>query len=77
MSIDAQSLRESVAQIIDVSPNEITDDANLVFLGLGSLEMMRLVTKWRRQGIRADFAELAAEPTVAAWISHLQAVART
>lgn len=74
MTITTQELRESVAGLIGIGPGEIADDANLIFLGLGSLEMMRLVTRWRRHGIRADFAELAAEPNLAAWASHLKAV---
>ncbi|MFG2006869.1 phosphopantetheine-binding protein [Spirillospora sp. NPDC048911] len=75
MTISTDGLRETVAQIIGTDPGAIADDANLIVLGLGSLEMMRLVTRWRRQGIDADFTELAAEPTVAAWTAHLKAVA--
>ncbi|MER5644437.1 phosphopantetheine-binding protein [Streptosporangium sp. NPDC002524] len=69
----ADDLRQAVATIIGTEPGEITGDANLVFLGLGSLEMMRLVTRWRRQGIAVEFGELAAEPTVEAWQRHLRA----
>jgi aryl carrier-like protein len=74
MTITEQGLREAIAQIVGVGPEEITDDSNLVVLGLGSLEMMRLVTKWRRQGIDADFSELVAQPTVGDWTAHLRAV---
>jgi aryl carrier-like protein len=69
----AEELRRTIAGIIEAEPEEIPGDANLVFLGLGSLEVMRLVTRWRRVGLEVDFAELAAEPTVDAWTAHLVA----
>ncbi|MCE7082328.1 phosphopantetheine-binding protein [Streptomyces sp. ST2-7A] len=72
--LSAQELREAVAGMLGVTPQEVPDDAHLVHLGLGSLEMMRLVTRWRRQGVPADFAELTAAPTLAAWQRHLDAV---
>ena len=67
----ADSLREVVAAIVGTPAAEIPGDANLVFLGLGSLEMMRLVTRWRREGLSVEFSELAAEPTIDAWAAHL------
>jgi aryl carrier-like protein len=69
----ADDLRRAIAEIMEADPEEITGDANLVFLGLGSLEMMRLVTRWRRAGLAVDFAELAADPTLDAWTGHLVA----
>lgn len=60
-------LRASVSAMIGTPPGEIAGDANLVLLGLGSLEMMRLVTRWRRQGLAVEFRDLAAEPTIDAW----------
>ncbi|MGN9840967.1 phosphopantetheine-binding protein [Nonomuraea sp. H19] len=70
------TLRENVAAIIGAAPEEIPGDANLVYLGVGSLEMMRLVTKMRRQGITLDFSELAADPTLDAWERHLREAVR-
>ncbi|GAA3636419.1 phosphopantetheine-binding protein [Streptomyces chitinivorans] len=66
-------LRQEVAAAAGLSPEAVPGDANLVHLGLGSLEMMRLVTRWRRQGVPADFAELAGSPTLEAWHRHLTA----
>ncbi|GAB3113176.1 hypothetical protein GCM10027160_16450 [Streptomyces calidiresistens] len=71
--LSAGELREAVAGALGVPPREVPDDAHLVHLGLGSLEMMRLVTRWHRQGVPADFAELTAAPTLAAWQRHLDA----
>ncbi|GAA3850026.1 hypothetical protein GCM10022243_14870 [Saccharothrix violaceirubra] len=67
----ADSLREIVAGIVGTTAADIAGDANLVFLGLGSLELMRLVTRWRREGLAIEFSELAAEPTIDAWAAYL------
>jgi aryl carrier-like protein len=72
----ADSLREVVAAIVGTPAAEIPGDANLVFLGLGSLEMMRLVTRWRREGLAVEFSELAAVPTIDAWAGHLDEARR-
>ncbi|WP_326718391.1 MULTISPECIES: phosphopantetheine-binding protein [unclassified Streptomyces] len=64
-------LREAVAEILHVEPQDIPADANLVHLGVDSLGMMRLVTRWRRQGIRLSSRELMAQPTMAAWQQHI------
>lgn len=67
-------LREAVAAIIGSEPSAIPEDANLIHLGIDSLGMMRLVNRWRRTSIRVSFRELAAEPTLAAWQRHMDAV---
>lgn len=67
LPLTGEELRSALADLIGITPSEIEDDANLIHLGLGSLEMMRLVTKWRRAGLGVAFGELAATPTYAAW----------
>ncbi|MFD6533818.1 phosphopantetheine-binding protein [Streptomyces sp. NPDC060184] len=69
------ALREAVATMIGAQPDEIAPDANLIHLGLGSLEMMRLVNRWRRDGLPVSFRALAAEPTLDAWQRHFDTVA--
>ncbi|MEU8523096.1 phosphopantetheine-binding protein [Streptomyces sp. NBC_01216] len=69
--LSAEELREEVAAVLGVPPGTLAGDDHLVHLGLGSLEMMRLATRWRRQGLPAEFAELAAAPTLDAWHHHL------
>ncbi|MEV3993058.1 phosphopantetheine-binding protein [Streptomyces sp. NPDC049837] len=71
--LSAEELRQEVATVLGTPPGAIPGDAHLVHLGLGSLEMMRLVTRWRRQGLPAEFAELAAAPTLDDWHRHLTA----
>ncbi|NEA55067.1 hypothetical protein G3I60_13165 [Streptomyces sp. SID13666] len=65
--VTGEELRSALAGLIGIPPSEVEDDANLIRLGLGSLEMMRLVTKWRRAGLDVTFGELAGTPTYAAW----------
>ncbi|MFE3070669.1 phosphopantetheine-binding protein [Streptomyces sp. NPDC059247] len=71
--LSAAELRQEVATVLGADPGALPGDAHLVHLGLGSLEMMRLVTRWRRQGLPAEFAELAAAPTLDDWHRHLTA----
>lgn len=65
--LTGEDLRAALAELIGISPSEVEDHANLIHLGLGSLEMMRLVTKWRRAGLAVAFGELTGTPTFAAW----------
>ncbi|GAB1689867.1 phosphopantetheine-binding protein [Krasilnikovia sp. M28-CT-15] len=67
----ADELRRTVAGILGVDPEQIPGDANLVYLGLGSLEVMRLATGWRRAGLAVPFADLAADPSLDAWAARL------
>ncbi|WP_367127392.1 phosphopantetheine-binding protein [Saccharothrix sp. HUAS TT1] len=66
-----QDVREAVARRLGVDPDDIDVDENLVVLGLGSLEMMQLVNDWERAGVRVEFRELAAGPTLRGWWDHL------
>lgn len=65
--VTGEALRSALADLIGITPAEIEDDANLIRLGLKSLQVMRLVTRWRRAGVSLTFGELAATPTFAAW----------
>ncbi|MEU3337901.1 acyl carrier protein [Streptomyces sp. NPDC006668] len=69
-------LREAVAGILGVAPEEIPQDANLVRLGVDSLGMMRLVNLWRRQGIRLSSRALLTEPTLIGWQRHIEELRR-
>ncbi|MBB1252316.1 phosphopantetheine-binding protein [Streptomyces alkaliterrae] len=65
--VTGDQLRATLAGLIGISPDEIEDDANLIHLGLQSLQVMRLATRWRRAGLEVSFGDLAADPTFAAW----------
>ncbi|MEH6420593.1 amino acid adenylation domain-containing protein [Pseudomonas sp. CGJS7] len=62
-------LRDQLAQLLDLPVSDIAQDRNLIELGMDSITMMRLAGQWRRQGIAVSFAELAEQPSLAAWQS--------
>jgi len=63
----SESVRDEVAELLGVSPDELDPEADLIASGLDSIRMMSLSGRWRRQGIDVGFAALAANPTVRAW----------
>lgn len=65
LSFDA--IVHQVAEYLQINPNEIPLDENLVYLGLDSIRMMSLAEKWRQQGATVNFVELAANPTLMSW----------
>jgi mycobactin phenyloxazoline synthetase len=67
---DERQLRELVAPLVNVRPEDIAGGANLVLLGLNSLDLMRLVGRWRRARVPVVFEELAATPTLDGWLAH-------
>ncbi|MEV5985177.1 phosphopantetheine-binding protein [Streptomyces sp. NPDC052051] len=69
--VTRESLRETVAGLLNISAADIADDANLAQLGLKSLHLMQLVNEWRRAGRTVGFRDLSAEPTIEAWAKYL------
>ncbi|MCT7660376.1 non-ribosomal peptide synthetase [Mycobacterium deserti] len=61
------TVRDEVAELLGVSPDDVDPDADLIASGLDSIRMMSLSGRWRKQGIDINFAALAEAPTVAAW----------
>ncbi|TDV56031.1 phosphopantetheine-binding protein [Actinophytocola oryzae] len=66
-----QELREILAPLIDTRPEDIPGDTNLILLGMSSIDMMRLVGRWRRAKVPVVFEELASAPTLNGWLAHL------
>ncbi len=64
-------LRRITARFLKAEPESLEADTNLVHRGLGSLEIMRIVSELRRAGITAEVRELATDPTLKAWTEHL------
>ncbi len=62
-----RTVREEVAELLGVTPDDVDPDADLIASGLDSIRMMSLSGRWRKQGIDVNFAALAENPTVAAW----------
>jgi mycobactin phenyloxazoline synthetase len=71
---DERELRELLAPLIDAKPADIPGEANLILLGLSSIDMMRLVGRWRRERLPVVFEELAAAPTLDGWLAHLDSL---
>ncbi|MER1967920.1 phosphopantetheine-binding protein [Castellaniella sp. GW247-6E4] len=62
-----ERMREDIAHVLHEDPADIRDDDNLMDLGLDSMRIMRLASRWRADGATLDFADLAAEATLAHW----------
>ncbi|MCF7549505.1 amino acid adenylation domain-containing protein [Pseudonocardia sp. WMMC193] len=67
VELDGAALRVLLAELLEEEPADIADDANLFELGLESITLMRLVSRWRGEGRHVGFAALAENPTVEAW----------
>lgn len=65
--ITREALRALIAARLDIPPEEISYDTNLVILGMNSLELMTVVNRLRRQGIPVTYDALATQPTLDAW----------
>lgn len=62
-----QTVLGEVAELLGVGPEAVDPQADLIASGLDSIRMMSLSGRWRKQGIDIGFAELASNPTLAAW----------
>ncbi|MBN1468464.1 MAG: amino acid adenylation domain-containing protein [Fusobacteriaceae bacterium] len=51
---------------------DFEDSQNLLEVGLNSLQVVRLVNQWRKQGISVSFGELMENPTALKWWEILQ-----
>ncbi|GGM06106.1 phosphopantetheine-binding protein [Dactylosporangium sucinum] len=71
-SMSLEQLRGDVAEVLAEEPGSFADDENLIDLGLDSIRLMSLATRWREAGFAAGYLELAQEPTVAAWFDLLE-----
>lgn len=56
-----------LAAVLDLPTGELTEDANLLDLGLDSVRLMSLVERWRSEGAVIDFVDLASDPELGAW----------
>lgn len=64
--ITVETMQADIASMMEAS-TPIRADDNLVELGLDSMQVMRLVNRWRRAGLHVNFADLMENPTLAAW----------
>ena len=69
-----EHLAGTVARMAGVSREDAHAATDLTALGLGSLDILRVVNECRMCGLPVTYQELAAKPTLDAWwtrISHL------
>ncbi|WP_306356834.1 MULTISPECIES: non-ribosomal peptide synthetase [unclassified Nocardia] len=66
-AIGKDEIRTAIATHLGLDPADIADGDDLIQLGLDSIRTMKLAGGWRKRGIAVNFAQLAAEPTVADW----------
>jgi len=72
VSLTLEQIRTDVAESLGEDPADIPVDENLLDYGLDSVRIMALLGGWRRDhGVRADFADLAEQPSVEAWATLL------
>ncbi|WP_406099081.1 phosphopantetheine-binding protein [Streptomyces sp. NBC_01013] len=68
MALTLVGIRNDVAASLGEDPADIPLDENLIDYGLDSVRIMALLGGWRREhDVRADFADLAEQPSIEAW----------
>ncbi|MFI0899076.1 amino acid adenylation domain-containing protein [Streptomyces sp. NPDC020983] len=68
-AVGAEAVRNAVAGLLGLAPEELPEDADLTAYGMDSIRLMSLAGWFRRHGIAVDFPVLAERPTLAAWIA--------
>ncbi|WP_228808131.1 condensation domain-containing protein [Nocardia farcinica] len=60
-------VRQTVSELTGVPVEELTDNANVLELGLDSVTLMRISGLMRRAGHRVEYRDLVRNPTLGAW----------
>ena len=68
-------MRQDVANILDVDLDEVDVDENLIFLGLDSIRIMTLHSRWKKIGIDIELAEMVGKNTIKDWWDSVQVAA--
>lgn len=66
-SLTFEGMCQQVADLLDVSPSELTNTDDLISMGLDSIRLMHLVEEWRRDGLEVNFMALAEKSTLSDW----------
>ncbi|MGW0650383.1 salicylate synthase [Streptomyces umbrinus] len=68
-------MRRDVADLLGAAPEEMADDENLIMLGLSSLEVMTLASRWSSSGVVVRYTDLLEQPTISHWSSLMEDLA--
>ncbi|WP_133492337.1 non-ribosomal peptide synthetase [Alcanivorax sp. 24] len=68
---DVPGVRACVAAVLELPVDAVSDDGNLIEMGVDSITMMRLASEWRRRGHDISFAQMVSNPRLSAWCSLL------
>jgi aryl carrier-like protein len=60
-------MRADIANAIDLTPEELGLEDNLMDLGLDSLRLMNLTLLWQEAGLKIDFGIFAESATLGEW----------
>ncbi|MFD4243590.1 phosphopantetheine-binding protein [Streptomyces sp. NPDC058525] len=72
-SFTLDRLVRDVADVLYTEPSDVSVEEDLLDQGLDSIRLMSLVEKWRAEGARITFVELAERPTLRQWADLLTA----
>lgn len=68
-ALTPERIRTDVAELLDVAPEGIDPDEDLLDLGLDSVRIMTLIERWRAAGAPdLEFPDLAEEPVLRRWV---------
>ncbi|MEE4023061.1 phosphopantetheine-binding protein [Gordonia sp. PKS22-38] len=71
-TLTREQIIADIADILQVPADEISDDTNVLDVGLDSVRLMSLIERWRAAGaVKADLVALASDPVVGAWVREL------
>jgi bifunctional isochorismate lyase/aryl carrier protein len=65
--LSLESMTQDVASSLMMPASEVHASDNLIDLGLDSIRLMTLLEKWRAQGAKVDFVDLAEAATLGDW----------
>lgn len=69
--LTATQLVDDLIEVLQLDTDELTPGASLFDLGLDSIRLHTLLSRWRTQGVTASFTDLAHDPTVERWTALL------
>ncbi|WP_426345452.1 phosphopantetheine-binding protein [Alcaligenes sp. HNGD-HTN06] len=71
-ALTLERMRADIATMLHEDPQDILDDDNLIDLGLDSMRVMTLATRWREAGAPIEFSEMASVVTLGQWWSLIE-----